>query len=341
MTLWQVFDRHALRLLKVKKMLDEELERVEPSKGVSLGELRHAESFLVTRAGRLRATIEEADCFEKNSNLKEIAIEVRRTAASALAMLMMQSRRVSIEICEKELRMLVEEELYGDHARAVPGVTVMNACELSVSLAARLAAIKPISEAPAVSQFSENLRKFIQISDTLEKPSQTLTQAVRNFQTSQTILAELDVPLKGLNENLKNAKEALKAKLHRISVTQANCLQPSAVRLDALAGTENVASEISNLMKAVGKAEADNIIDYADAIKVLSDRLKKLNERDIEANLPMTSDLKRLEREVEGMKERLRKVAVAEYPVIDCRLQDAMEASLRGFEDARSMMGKI
>lgn len=347
MTLWQVFDRHSLRLLKIKKKIDEELNRDPPMlpKSATLSELKTAEDFLISRSGRLRASLEEADAIEKKPSLKEQASEVRRTAAAALCISMCEAKRVCKEISLKEVKMAMDEEMYGETSRAIPGLTKMHACELSMNITGRLAAIKPHVDPAAVGKFEDALAKFKSIEiESTEKMKKRLSTAVLNFETSETILAELDakIPAPGLPENLKNLKESLVAKVNRTASIQSTVLLPSAVRLDALAGTDTVASELVTLQKAVGKAETDTVTDNTDALRSSAERLKKLSDDVVDDKyLPTSSDLKRLEKEEALIKERLRQLSSAEYPALDSRLIDAMEQSIKVFEEAKHLMGKI
>ena len=347
MTLWQVFDRHSLRLLKIKKKVEEELSKDQPmiGKSATMSELKIAEDFLISRCGRLRASLEEADVIEKKPCLKDLASDVRRTAASALSISMDEAKRICKEISEKEVKMAMDEELYGETSRAVPGLAKMSACELSTNLSARMAAIKPHADPPGLAKFEVALVKFklLEIASP-EKMRKRLSAAVANFETSETILRELEekIPPPGIPEHLKNLKDGLTSRIKRAAAIQETVLLPSAVRLDALAGTDTVASELVGLQKAVGKAETDTVTDNTDALRSSAEKLKKLTDDAVDDKyLPTSSDLRRLEKEEALIKEKLRKLSTAEYPALDSRLIDAMEQSIKVFEEAKTLMGKI
>jgi hypothetical protein len=229
----------------------------------------------------------------------------------------------------------------------MPGHTSMDPCDLSVTLASRMALIKPHPVLPALASFDLNIKKFSEICNDacMQKLNEvSLREAVVSFGDCARELNDLDEAIKGCGvpESIKNLKESILSKVRKTASNQAWLLQPSSQRSEALMSTESVNAEIGALIESVrDEVDKANVIDNSESVRLLSDRLKVLSENSrTDTSLPTSNDFKKLMTAQIALREKVNKLST-NFPVLEKQMFDSMEQSIIVFKEAKTLMGKI
>ena len=327
-SLWGVFDRFTLKLLKLKRHLEIETPIFNDCAG-TISELCENQNSLILQAGRLRAILGQLDELEKAKSTKDIVIEVRRNCASRLAESISSAKTLAVRIRDIEIDSLNE-------VSACKRIVKMPACEGSIGLDQKIDELYDDWRDEDSGDWKNLLSEFNRIAgeNTGEhfddgSPLNRLSESFSNL-IEKTKLNLANTEPFGIPDILRQQKSLISGRAKKITDLHNSALQPSAVRIDALLGTGRLTTELEAVVDNFDKFQKnDDLLDFsfcADKIAKLDDRWNRILDKVPDKNKLISKDIERTREKILNLERRTKNENLFDFKIInsiDSILKDA------------------